>query len=95
MSAVLLALSLISGGYEMLFLMIGFREYVTWRIAIIWLSLVIITMSLGEVASNLWPQVPWLFFDHPDCLCDHLYEFSVVVHPVDFNVTGGNLFECA
>ncbi|ETC78235.1 hypothetical protein N574_0118970 [Lactiplantibacillus plantarum 2165] len=33
MSAVLLALSLISGGYEMLFLMIGFREYVTWRIA--------------------------------------------------------------
>lgn len=62
MSAVLLALSLISGGYEMLFLMIGFREYVTWRIAIIWLSLVIITMSLGEVASNLWPQVPLAYF---------------------------------
>nr|WP_267476882.1 GHKL domain-containing protein [Lactiplantibacillus plantarum] len=46
----------------MLFLMIGFREYVTWRIAIIWLSLVIITMSLGEVASNLWPQVPLAYF---------------------------------
>ncbi|MQC05690.1 histidine kinase, partial [Lactobacillus reuteri] len=42
--------------------MIGFREYVTWRIAIIWLSLVIITMSLGEVASNLWPQVPLASF---------------------------------
>lgn len=96
MSAVLLALSLISGGYEMLFLMIGFREYVTWRIAIIWLSLVIITMSLGGSGFKLMaPSPSGLFLDHPDCLCDHLYEFSVVVHPVDFNVTGGNLFECA
>lgn len=62
MSAVLLALSLISGSYEMLFLMIGFREYVTWRIAIVWVSLVMITMSLGAVASNLWPQVPLAYF---------------------------------
>ncbi len=61
MSAVLLALSLISGGYEMLFLMIGFREYVTWRIAIIWLSLVIITMSLGKWLQTYGPS-PLAYF---------------------------------
>ena len=49
----------------------------------------------GSGFKLMAPSPPGLFLDHPDCLCDHLYEFSVVVHPVDFNVTGGNLFECA
>jgi len=62
MSAVILGLSLISGGYEMLFLLIGFREYVTWRISLVWLSLIILLAIGANIATAQWPQVPLVFF---------------------------------
>jgi len=62
MAGLLLGLSMISGTYEMLFLMIGFREYVTWRIGVIWVLAITMGCIGANTATMLWPQVPLVFF---------------------------------
>lgn len=62
MSTVFFVLSLISGYCEMLFLLIGFREYVTWRISIAWILMIMGAQAFGEVGTLLFPQIPLVFF---------------------------------
>jgi len=59
---VIFGLSLISGGYEMLFLLIGFREYVTWRLSAVWVALIVLEVIIANAATGQWPQVPLVFF---------------------------------
>ncbi|WP_225419591.1 hypothetical protein [Lactiplantibacillus paraplantarum] len=47
MATVLFILALSSGYYEMLFLMIGFREYVTWRLAVVWVAMIATSQVLS------------------------------------------------
>jgi len=62
MAALLYALSLLSGGYEMLIMMIAFREFLTWRLSTVWIALVIFFGVFGQLATAQWPQVPLVFF---------------------------------
>ncbi|EIW13016.1 two-component system histidine protein kinase, sensor protein [Lactiplantibacillus pentosus KCA1] len=62
MATVFFVLSLSSGLFEMLFLMIAFREYVTWRISIVWVLLIWLAQAFGEVCTLLFPHVPLVFF---------------------------------
>ncbi|MFC6202793.1 sensor histidine kinase [Lactiplantibacillus nangangensis] len=62
MEALLYALSLLSGGYEMLIMMIAFREFLTWRLSAVWVALVIFFGVFGQIATAQWPQVPLVFF---------------------------------
>jgi len=62
MEALLYALSLTSGGYEMLIFMLVFREYLTWKLSTVWVGLVICFGVLGQLATLAFPQVPLVFF---------------------------------
>ncbi|CAM3282427.1 sensor histidine kinase [Lactiplantibacillus plajomi] len=62
MAALLLVLSLMSGTYEMIFFMIAFREYLTWRIAIVWILVFLANAIFCQWANAMWPQVPLVFF---------------------------------
>jgi two-component system sensor histidine kinase AgrC len=62
MEALLYALSLTSGGYEMMIFMLAFREYLTWKLSAVWVSLVIFFGIFGQLATVWFPQVPLVFF---------------------------------
>ncbi|MFB9768725.1 sensor histidine kinase [Lactiplantibacillus modestisalitolerans] len=62
MATVLLALALMSGAYEMLFFMIAFREYLTWRIGVIWTLLFILCAILDEWSIAYLPHLPLAIF---------------------------------
>ncbi|BDZ31735.1 GHKL domain-containing protein [Lactiplantibacillus sp. WILCCON 0030] len=62
MEAVLYALSLLSGAYEMLVMMIAFHELLTWRLATVWVTLIIANCEFAQLATAFWPQVPLVFF---------------------------------
>ncbi|WP_318765462.1 sensor histidine kinase [Lactiplantibacillus carotarum] len=62
MQILIYALSLFSGTYEMLILMLAFREFLTWRIAAVWTGLIVFVAVFGQVATSLFPQVPLVFF---------------------------------
>ncbi|ETY73403.1 sensor histidine kinase [Lactiplantibacillus fabifermentans] len=61
MAILLYTLSLISGGYEMLILMLAFREFLTWRLATVWVSGVVLFGILGQLATAWWPHLPLVF----------------------------------
>ncbi len=62
MQILIYILSLFSGTYEMLILMLAFREFLTWRIATVWTGLVIFGAVFAQVATTLFPHVPLVFF---------------------------------
>lgn len=61
MATVLFILALSSGYYEILFLMIGFREYVTWRLAVVWVAMIATSQVLSEIGTLLFPNMPLVF----------------------------------
>ncbi|MFC6180214.1 sensor histidine kinase [Lactiplantibacillus daowaiensis] len=62
MTGFLYILSLVSGSYEMVIFMLAFREYVTWKLGLVWVGLVIFFGVFGQLATTWWPQVPLVFF---------------------------------
>lgn len=58
MQLLIYILSLFSGTYEMLVLMIAFREFLTWRLATTWCGLTILAIILGQTMTACWPQLP-------------------------------------
>ncbi|RRK10215.1 GHKL domain-containing protein [Lactiplantibacillus garii] len=59
----LYVLTYISGTYEFLFMIITFREYLTWKIGLVWFGLVVgVCLVLFPAISSLLPGVPLVFF---------------------------------
>jgi len=61
MTYFLYTLSLISGSYEMIMLMLAFRELLTWRLAVTWVTLVIAFQFIEQLATVVFPHVPLVF----------------------------------
>lgn len=58
----LFTLSYFSGTYELILLLLAFREYFTWKLAGTWLSSLIIFILIAQQLTALFPQVPLVFF---------------------------------
>lgn len=54
-------LVLLSGTYEMIILMLAFREFLTWRISLTWTGLIVLQLISSQVATLLFPHVPLIF----------------------------------
>jgi len=62
MAVLVYILSFFSATYEMIMLMLAFREYVTWRLSLVWCALLVGILLFGQVATSLFPLVPLGFF---------------------------------